>query len=219
MYADIIEKLRQFYDENAVERDQSGIDPWKAAERQLFLEYLLHEGKQSLLEIGAGPGRDGQFFQDHGLTVVCTDLSPEMVARCRSRGLTAHIMDFSQLNFREGSFDAVFALNCLLHVPKQKLPTILTTIRNLLVSDGLFYYGVYGGAEHEGVWEADQHTIKRFFAYYTDEKIRSIVAQQFEIVAFRPIPIKGRMAYHFQSMILRKKPEENIESGDVPTLS
>jgi hypothetical protein len=40
-----------------------------------------------------------------------------MVARCRDKGLDAQVMDFSQLNFPAQSFDAVHAMNCLLHVP------------------------------------------------------------------------------------------------------
>ena len=65
--------LRESYDLKAVERDARTIQAWKLAERQAFLSLLLQEHKQTLLEIGAGTGIDGKFFQEQGLQVVCTD--------------------------------------------------------------------------------------------------------------------------------------------------
>ena len=79
LYERIIGNLRQAYDRSAVQREASGIAPWKIEERERFLSLLKQEGKQTLLEIGAGPGKYAKFFQDNGLSVVCTDLSPEMV--------------------------------------------------------------------------------------------------------------------------------------------
>src|SRR5689334_3996544 len=151
MYRKVITDLRESYNRNAADRDHYGIEDWKAEERQHFLEQLQQAGKQDLLEIGAGPGRDSKFFQEHELTVTCTDLSPEMVALCRAKGLNAHVMDFLSLDFPAESFDAVYALNCLLHVPKKDLGSVLQTIQGMLKADGLFYMGVYGNADFEGI--------------------------------------------------------------------
>src|SRR5690606_27119632 len=106
--------------------------------------------------------------RDQGLDVTCTDLSPEMVALCRAKGLHAHVMDFLHLDFPPASFDAVFALNCLLHVPGADLDRVLTEIHRMLRPSGLFFYGVYGGWSFEGVWPDDQHDPKRFFVFYPD---------------------------------------------------
>ena len=40
-----------------------------------------------MLEIGAGTGIHGLFFQQNELAVVSTDLSAEMVRLCRAKGL------------------------------------------------------------------------------------------------------------------------------------
>jgi SAM-dependent methyltransferase len=167
VYEQILDDLREAYDRKAEERDGYEIKPWKIEERQRFLSLLQEEGKRSLLEIGAGPGVHGKFFLDNGLEVICTDLSPEMVRLCREKGLTAHVMDFMNLDFPDSSFDAVHALNCLLHVPKRDLPRALKTIRAVLRPEGLFHLGVYGGKEHEGVWPEDHHEPKRFFSFLT----------------------------------------------------
>ena len=62
-----------------------------------------------------------------------------MVASCRNKGLEAYEMDFLNLDFPSGSFEAVFAMNCPLHMPCRDLPQALAAIRDLLSPDGLFY--------------------------------------------------------------------------------
>ena len=205
MYHQIITELRESYDRMAGERDKSELAPWKIEERQHFLGWLQQEGKQTLLEIGAGTGRDSLFFQEHGLDVTCTDLSPANVELCRAKGLTAYVMDFLNLAFPDGSFDAVYALNCLLHVPKGDLPAVLQQIRQVLKPGGLFYMGLYGGQDWEGPAPDDHYEPKRFFSYHSDEGIQKLAAQFFELLYFRPVPVeRGHSDFHFQSMILRR---------------
>lgn len=204
MYQQIIADLRESYDRNAPDRDHYGIETWKLEERQYFLSLLQKEGKQYLLEIGAGPGRDGKFFQDNGLDVICTDLSPAMVELCRAKGLTAYTMDFLNLSFPASSFDAVYALNCLLHVPKNDFTTVLETVLGFLKPGGMFYLGIYGGNEFEGIWPHDNYVPKRFFSFHTDEQLKTITAKFFEILYFKTIQLDGESEQHFQSIILKR---------------
>ncbi len=205
MYEDVLESLRQAYNRGAEQRDAGDLSDWKLTERADFLALIKSEGKQTLLEIGAGPGHFGAYFRDNGLDVTCTDLSPEMVRLCREKGLTAHVMDFLHLDFPPASFDAVFALNCLLHVPGADLPRVLAAIHRLLRPDGLFFYGVYGGWSFEGIWPEDQHEPRRYFVFYPDDELRQRVSDLFDEVAFRAVAIEDDKESHFQSLILRPK--------------
>lgn len=205
MYEDVIKRLRESYNTSAEEREQREIAPWKIEQRAHFLSLLQQEGKTKLLEIGAGTGKDSKFFQDHGLSVIATDLSPEMVSHCRQKGLEAYQMDFLHLDFPAASFDAVYALNCLLHVPHADLSHILQMIHDLMQPGGLFYLGLYGGIDREGIESNDHQEPKRFFAYHTDEQIRQIVTQVFDLLYFKTIPVERGPDLHFQSMILRRK--------------
>lgn len=205
MYEDVLDSLQQAYDRHAGERDANPLAGWKTAERERFLSLLRAEGKRTLLEIGAGPGHFSAYFRDNGLDVICTDLSPEMVRLCRAKGLNGHVMDFMHLDFPPGSFDAVFALNCLLHVPSADLERVLRSIHRVLRPDGLFYYGVYGGHSFEGVWPEDHHDPKRYFTFYPDDELRRRVSGFFDEVSFRVIEIEGDGESHFQSLILRPR--------------
>ena len=99
------------------------------------------------------------------------------------------------------SFDAVYALNCLLHVPNADLPEVLAAIRDVLVPGGLFFLGVYGGAPFEGDSPEDWHDPFRFFSFRADDQMREYVRECFDILDFHVVDPDG---VHFQSFTLRK---------------
>ena len=204
-YQTILPSLRASYDGDAAYREDSDIHLWKAAHRARILRCLQSESASSLLEIGAGVGRDSLYFQENGLDVTTTDLSPEMVARCRNKGLNAHVMDFLSLDFPAQSFDAVYAMNCLLHVPSKELLGVLHHIQTFLKSDGLFFFNRYGGEDQEGVREQDYTDPPRFFCHYSDERILSLVSEAFEVISFEQVNIGSGdpVRSHLQALILR----------------
>ena len=199
------ENLRVTYDKYAQERDSGKIQEWKVRERAAFLDLLRQENKRALLEIGAGPGRDGKFLQDQGFDVTCIDLSPAMVELCRQKGLKAYVMDMTELQLAEAPFDAVYAINSLLHLPKAEFLPVLRQIEGVLLPGGLFFLGVYGGQDFEGVWEKDFYEPKRFFSFFTDEAIQQEVKQVFDLVSFLTVASGDGDDLHFQSIILRKR--------------
>lgn len=191
------------YNHHAQERDGYTISEWKAQERANFLSQLQQENKRSFLEIGAGAGKDSNFFSESGLEVTCIDLSPEMVKLCQGKGLTAHLMDVTDLQFKADSFDAVYAMNSFLHIPNDELATALQNVKRVLKPGGLFYLGVYGGYEFEGIWDKDSYTPKRFFCFRTDDHIQQVTSAFFELLSFQCIDTEGR-DLHFQALTLRK---------------
>ncbi|MCI3923063.1 class I SAM-dependent methyltransferase [Paenibacillus sp. TRM 82003] len=199
------QQLKQTYDRHAEERDTGEIQDWKTIERERFLSEIKSAGARTLLELGPGPGRDSLFFQGQGLQVAAADLSAEMVKLCREKGIDAHEMDMADLTFPGETFDAVYALNSLLHIPKAELGGVLDGIKRVMKPGGLFFMGVYGGVDSEGVWEKDPYEPKRFFAMYGDEAMREAVGRVFDIAYFGVVNVaESERQPHFQSMILRK---------------
>jgi len=194
--------LKQSYNNHARYRDKSQMEPWKYQEREQFLNLIKDNGFSKILEIGAGPGRDSLYFQRSGLDVTCIDLSDEMVRLCKDKGLNAHCMDFYELDFPTHHFDAVYALNCLLHVPKVQLDVVLDQIIRVLRPGGIFFCGVYGGQDTEGIWEKDAYEPKRFFSMYEDDVLLERMNQRFTVEDFHTVSM-GEGAPHFQSFMLR----------------
>ncbi|MFF5229889.1 methyltransferase domain-containing protein [Dactylosporangium sp. NPDC000521] len=200
-YDEVLGPLREAYDARASWRDGLTKEPWKVTERKAFRDRLAPGAR--LLEVGAGTGQDSVYFQQAGLTVVAADLSPLMVEHCRAKGLEAHVMDLLHLDFPAGSFDAVFTMNCLLHVPNHDLPAVLAAVRALLRPGGLFFVGVWGGTESaEGPIADDEHVPPRFFSWRTDEQLLGFASAWFDVVDFHPVGV-GR-GHRFQSLTLRR---------------
>ena len=192
------------YNKKAIERNSSIIQDWKVNERENFLNYIHSENFSSLLEIGAGPGKDSLYFKEQGLNTFSIDLSPEMIKLCKEKGLNSEVMSFYNLNFPNNHFDSIYSLNCLLHVPKKDIKRVLNEIKRVLKPSGLFYLGVYGGENSEGVWEGDHYTPKRFFSFYEDKTLIELLSELFIIEYFELVPkVFGKL--HFQSVILKNK--------------
>ena len=196
--------LREAYHNHAEQREASETQDWKTRERGAFLDLLKHEHKASLLEIGAGVGHDSLFFQDQSLAVTAIDLTPAMVALCRQKGLKAYVMDMTDLCLPDESFDAVYALNSLLHLPKAEFPLALSEIWRVLRPGGLAFIGVYGGYDFEGIWDSDPYVPQRFFSFFTDERIEQEVSKLFAVVSFNRVYFGPEDPIHFQALTLRK---------------
>ncbi|WP_272032231.1 class I SAM-dependent methyltransferase [Oceanobacillus kimchii] len=199
--------LIESYNKMAEERDKLHISEWKKRERDVFKRFILEKESKNLLEVGAGTGQDSLYFQQLGLEVTSVDLSPEMVKLCIAKGLHAKEMSVFDLEFPDDIFDVVWSLNCLLHIMKEDLPRALHEIKRVLKPDGIFYMGVYGGKDSQGIWEKDTYNPKRFFSFYPDEKIRDVVEKVFKVEYINIIPkniIGGERELSFQSMILKK---------------
>lgn len=202
-YEDTLDSLRVAYDGGAERRDTFETPAWKSAEREAFLARLREEGRASLLELGPGAGHDSVFFRDGDFDVVAVDLSPEMVARCRAKGIDARCMDFLHLDLPDASFDAAYSMNSLVHVPSADMPRVLASVRRVLAPGALFFVSVFGGESREQVWQEDWHVPPRFFAYRTDEQWQDAARGFFHIVEFHRIEYEDG-PNHGQALTLRR---------------
>ncbi|WP_438862183.1 class I SAM-dependent methyltransferase [Paractinoplanes aksuensis] len=182
---DVVARHRAAYDgAAAADRDNHVKQHWKVDERAAFLDRLRAAEARTLLEVGCGTGQDSLHFQQQGLAVTAVDLSPAMVERARAKGLEAFVRDVRALDFAESTFDAVYSLNTLLHVPNAELDAALAAIRQVLAPGGLFFLGVYGGEDEEGVAPDDVHVPPRFFSFRSDQQLLTYAERAFEILDF-----------------------------------
>lgn len=195
--------LQAFYDRDVERRKEKEPPAWKVKHRRRFLEQCREEECGQLLEVGSGPGRDSTHFAQHGLNPVPTDLSFGMVLACRGYGLSPVQMDTYNLGFADDTFDCVWSLNALLHVPKSSILRVWKEIHRVMRPGAIFFLGVYGGIDHEGIYENDWNRPRRFFSRFTDEDIRDRIQEVFHLSHFERTEI-GLPGQHFQALTLRK---------------
>ena len=210
--SDIKSNLRAYYNEEAVLRDISPKQGWKLEVRERFLELVKAEGKQTLLELGAGAGHDSKYFMDNGVTVTAIDLSSEMVKLCKAKSIEAYEMDYYEVANIGKKFDCIWSMNSLLHVPKTELPRVLQSIESIINLSGLFYMGVYGGVDEESDFYNERASAPRFFSRFTNGALEVVLSKFFDIIDFAQYEVtKGAKAFfhndglHFQSVVMRKR--------------
>lgn len=93
------ENIKKYYNQEAELRNSiSTREDWKVKVRENYYDLIKKENKQALLELGAGPGYDSQYFMNNGLEVTAVDLSSEMVSKCREKGIEAYELDYYNLS-------------------------------------------------------------------------------------------------------------------------
>ncbi|MBL7257100.1 class I SAM-dependent methyltransferase [Paractinoplanes lichenicola] len=202
-YDDVVARNRASYGESeATRRDAHPKSAWKIDERAAFLDRLRAADAHTLLEVGSGTGQDSVFFQEEGLEVTAVDLSPAMVEKTKAKGIKALVRDLMALDLPAESFDSVYSINTLLHVPNSELDAALRAIRAVLVPGGLFYLGVFGGDQEEGIAGEDQHVPPRFFSFRSDRQLLEYAREVFEVLDFHVYD--DRAGIRFQALTLVK---------------
>ncbi len=164
--------LRQAYDFDAPRRDTNLFDSWRATIVDDFLARLAPGS--SILELGSGAGQGAVYVADQGFPVVAMDLSPANIELAKGRDIDARIGDFTDPGFFVGEFDALFAMNSILHVKKDLFQGVLQVMRRSLRTGGLALIVVYGGMNHECPFEDEWTDPPRFFAIYSDEDFAAL---------------------------------------------
>lgn len=199
--------LIRTYDASALARDERGEPDWRDEHRSEFAATLKNEARTRVLEIGAGAGHSSVFFAAEGFTVVATDLSPGNVERCEAKGLEAHVADFTNLDFPDAAFDAIWAMSCLMHATDEDFTTAINEMARVLTPGGLVVAGMWGGDGTAEVLEDDVIEPPRFFAWRTDDHIRAAFGTAFVIEEFHIIdgPPDDPRDEHYQLVTMRKR--------------
>jgi SAM-dependent methyltransferase len=167
--------LITYYSNEIQARSGRALPEPRVARRSAFLERLRDEGRHTVIELGCGPGRDGEAIAGAGFAYTGVDLSPASVEACRALGLDARVASVLELPFEDGAFDAGWTMSTLLHVADEDLDRALDEIVRILRPGAPLAIGLWGSAAGgEQVWEdGTAFGPGRFFSIRTDEVLRA----------------------------------------------
>ncbi len=190
-------KTEEFYDKHVKEYEQredysNFLNTHLREEMELFVKKL--KGKK-ILDLGSGPGRDALYFKQIGLYPVCVDVSLSMVKACKMKGLRAFKKDMENLDFKNESFDGVFAYTSLVHIPKQRIYNVIARIRELLKPNGILFVGIVEGKGEIMYKGSTGPSQQRFFARYGDTEFQEILRDYFTIVASKRFKLFEKQIY------------------------
>lgn len=170
-------------------------------EFKLFMQCL--KGRR-VLDLGCGAGEHAAYFAGKGLDVTAIDISPAMIvlAKERSPALDARVMDMERLDFPANTFDGVWAVTSLLHLPKKNVPAVIESVAGVLKDNGILYVCMKEGTG-EGL-EQDRHDsgTQRYFAYWRRDELKAVLEPRFGVYVDRLTPVGDR---RFLELLVRKK--------------
>lgn len=184
-------------------------------QRQLVYNALIDEGmlntSKSVFEFNCGTGYDAQFFHDHGMKVIATDASKDMVAYAQSSRNDA--IHFKTLKFEdiENEYiisDVVFSnfggLNC---IDFDELKSFLDSLSKLqhkgqisalvimpsfCFMESLYYFfkldfkNIFRRSKKEGVFaNVDRQLVKTY--YYSPGTLKQLLDSNYHIKLIRPV--------------------------------
>lgn len=195
--------LRRGFHLRHLEMDKNTLQDWKKITRDSYnvyaydfssfsstfrgkkQEWIDHFASQlekdsRVLDIGCGAGGDAVYLSKTGLNITGIDFSAKLIDIAKKNLPSGNflVVDFEDLSFEKDSFDGIWAMASLLHVPKQNLPAVLKKIYMVLDPSGLFFSSFRVGNEEKFTIEQRGNArLKRFYSYYQPEEIKKMLQE------------------------------------------
>jgi SAM-dependent methyltransferase len=174
--------LAIYYNQEAEARANRELIAERLEARAAFISTYVPPGAR-LLEVGTGPGRDAGAFVAAGLATFGVDLSHEFAVFAAKTGAAMTNATARALPFRDGSFDVVWSMSTLMHIPDSAIEASLGELRRVLRPVGVAAIGVWGGRDVEQRL-AGNYEPPRYFCRRSDDRWRSLLAAIGTVVAF-----------------------------------
>ena len=198
---DYKKKTIESYNQNAKELSEKFkelMDLKRGYEFQRFIDLL--KGKK-ILDLGCGSGDHSLYFKERGLDVTAIDLSEEMIKLCKEKEIRAFVKDIENIDFEDKSFDGIWAVTSLLHIPKAKLKSVIKKLNLILKDEGILYVCVKEGEGEDLINDKSGNT-SRFFAFWEEEEFMKLFEDYFVLIENKKAQLKNTV---FLQAFFRKR--------------
>jgi SAM-dependent methyltransferase len=195
--------LAAYYDQEALGRHRTSLGPHRARLREEFTEVLAAEGRETLVEVGAGPGLDAVEFAAAGVDVVGIDLSLGNARSMRRSGLAGAAASLYALPFRDEQFDALWTMSTFVHVPHARFDEAIAEMVRVVRPGGPLGVGTWGGFEWEGTSDRDTISPPRFFSLAGHRRWRALLEEAVSVDSFTTARPDADSHWEYQFAVVR----------------
>lgn len=126
----------------------------------------------NIIEIGSAFGRDANYMEGLGYSVLRTDATLGFVELLKNQGYAAREFNLITDEF-EAAYELVFADAVLLHFTRRELEKAVIKIYNALTPGGRLSFSLKQG--QGTAWSYDKLGAPRFFCYWETQEIKDLV--------------------------------------------
>ena len=141
-----------------------------------FLQCL--NGKK-ILDVGCGTGRDCKYIEQKGYDVIGIDISKEMLKIAKEKypkGKFA-IMDMTNIDYPDNTFDGIMANCSLFHIPEELLSQTIESFKRVLKNNGKLFLILQEGNESKMVEEPYRHGVYVYMNYFSKKNIEQLLEE------------------------------------------
>lgn len=159
-----------------------------------LLSSKLKKG-DAILDLGCGNGRAVKYFVDNGFQGIGIDISDKMLDLARKHIPKGKFLkrEFSKLDFKPNSIDAVISFFALNHIPKSQFKDVMNSCKNILKKNGFLLLGMVKGNDEgffKGFYDKD---MSLYGAGYTKKEIVDILESTgYEVLKIAVGHFKGK---------------------------
>lgn len=169
-------ELRSYYEAEASARIRRPLDGRRVEVRSDFIGRLRRDRRTTVVEVGAGPGRDGRAFVEAGLSFHGVDLAHENCHLASHDGVTVIQGVATDLPFRDGAFSAGWSMSTLMHLDDHDMVASLHELARVVERGAPCVVGIWGGDDRESVDETSIDGQRRRFHLRTAESNLDLVS-------------------------------------------
>lgn len=156
--------LRSYYEREAELGHRSAVGPNRLRARNEFIERLKTEGRDHVVDFGAGPGIDVEGFVGAGIACVGLDLAVGNAKLAAGRGLQVIASSIAAPPLRTASFDAGWSMSTFMHVPEAQASGVARAMAMPLAAGAPLMVGLWGGARRDEISTAHIEGERRLFS-------------------------------------------------------
>lgn len=162
--------LRSYYEREAELGLRGPLRERRLAARQQFIALLRSEQRTEVVDLGAGPGRDGEGFVAAELRFVGLDLAVGNARLARENGVCVVPASIAAPPLRPGSFDAGWSMSTFMHVPEHEAADVALAMVEPLRPGAPLMVGVWGGLRRDEIDETQLPGERRLFSLRTSDQ-------------------------------------------------
>lgn len=185
---------------------------------------ILQPGAK-VLDVGCGSGADANYLMSKGFKVVGIDLSENMLKLAKKIAPKAKFlkMDLRFIDFKDQTFDGVWASASLLHIPKNEITGVIVRINKILKQNGILFVALKKGTGENFVTNMGEGNLpgaKRYFAYYSPEEISGLLENNgFKILETGSNTNRRNVWLNFFCKKVPKRGQKHDPIWDLPKLA
>lgn len=179
----IEQQLRSYYEAEADRR----LRPTHGERRhdicETFARSLAADGRDSVLDVGAGPASDHGPFAASGISCIGVDLAVGNAMLAAESGQTVVPASLFDLPFPGSTFSAGWSMSTFQHVPDERIDEALAEFVRVLEPGAPVTIGLWGGRDEiiDSTSSASGLHLPRHFTLRTHDRIRSILRRHLVI--------------------------------------